>query len=179
VTTHGRILITILPATDSDLSSALAVIWDTYAHSTESWARIMVEQAMSVADTPLAIPYLDKLVKYGLSDFPVVALGKFRGNRKAEEVLLATLGGDRPENAATSLSVLQAWDYVLPVETFSRVLARSNLQISYAALEYAQKINDLAYLPHVSAIAAHADRGLAELAAQVCNELTAHGTWRQ
>jgi hypothetical protein len=178
VTSRGRILVKVAPGTEAELSAALAAIWAPYEASTDYGERLAVEQAMSVADTPLAIPYLAKLVKFGLSDFPVIALGKFRGDRDAEEVLLSTLSGKRSENAPAALSVLGGWDYVLPEDAFSRVLTNAAQPGQLAALDYAKKINNLAYLPAVSACAKGGDPYLANQAAEVRDELAAKGSWR-
>lgn len=170
-TSRGRVQVMVTPGTESELSSVLATIWSPFETAPEYGTR-------QTADTPLAIPYLAKLVEYGSSDSAVRALAKFRGNHDAEDILLDTLGGKRWENAAASLSVLRDWDYVLSADVFSRVLALNSQGLRLAALDYAEKINNLAYASAISDYTADSDTVVAGQAARVRDKLTEKGKWR-
>jgi len=174
---RGVLRIVVTPAAEGELAGVLSELGERF--KTADWqVKRESEEALSIANSPLVLPYLRGLVRYGLTASPVLALAKFKGNPEAEELALTAALESSSWRAIPALSVLAAWDYPLKEADFGKLLSKADPSLKDAALAYAEKINDLHYLSAVSACTADADPAVARDAKHVEDQLKQRGEWR-
>jgi hypothetical protein len=168
---EGVFSVVVLDAGPKNLASALEEYGRRLA-SEDFWEARASEEALCLASTPAAVPYLRTLARSGRSDCAVEALGKFRGDGDALNALLETVRGNTIiPRVEMALDVLRLWHYGLSEPDFEDLIARANPELTVAALRYAEKINGRAYLPAITALVGGADRGVANEALRARNSI--------
>jgi len=177
IAVRGQGLLDVIVLPPSDLAPVILGFAERYGIP-EGLNKRESEEALSIANTPLVLPYLRGLVKYGMTGSPIRALAKFKGNSEAEELVVGAALENDALKTIPALSVLVAWDYPLKEADFGKLLSTSDPDLKDAALAYAEKINDLHYLSGVSDCVADPNLLIARDAKHVEDQLKERGEWR-
>jgi hypothetical protein len=171
----GRLTVIVLAGSDNDVGKALAGYAQVFDETTDYWRRREAEEALSVTESPLVIPYLARLLKTAFMAYPTAALAKFPGNPDAEKIVLSIIRGEGAGDPATVFWVLGEWRYRLSPADFRAVLAGPNTNVAMAALDYAVQVGERAYAPDIAARAAEANEPIATFARRALQGLGAAG----
>lgn len=145
----GELQVVIQAGRQEDLSRAIA----EYAKGLEAsdyWPQRTAVEALSVTNSPEAIPYLRRIADIGFSDLAFGAIAKFRGNAKAELLLRDIAQTSKPRPATGALLVLRGWKYSLSASDLGQVLSRDDAELKLAAMQYAEEVPSRAYIPAIS-----------------------------
>jgi hypothetical protein len=159
----GKFQIVVLFPSEEQLAGVLA----DYAKRLDSldywWQRAALE-ALSVARSPLVIPYLAKVIYQGYTVGNMHALAKFRGNAEAESAVLVAIRA----GSLSALAVADEWGYVLNSADFESLVGHpEDDNVRLTALRYAAKVANKAYLPTVTKLTGDSNAAVADRARQV------------
>jgi hypothetical protein len=155
---RGMFEVVVLPSGETELAGAL----EKLAASTE---------AMCVADSPLAIPYLVKIGKTAPEE-ALRCLSKFRGNPSAEEFVLQQVRHGRESSVAWALEVLGGWHFAIAATDFEQIMNLPGFEVRSQALRYATRVRDPSYLQAIRVHFADPTPGISEQARHVEASLT-------
>jgi len=132
-------------------------------------------EALSVTDSPLVVPYLARLIKSAYGNSAVDALGKFRGDREAEGLLLIEARSRATSRAVLALNVLRKWNHPLAEDDLAFILSNGDAEVRLRALDFARSSNRRAYAPIISSYVEDPDARVAAYARLVLEALKTKG----
>jgi hypothetical protein len=170
---EGVLSVLVLKTNEVELAAAIAEL-ASRLHTTDRWVRRSAEEALLVANSPLVIPYLQKLM-IGENGAVVRALAKFPGNPDAESIVLGVLRTGTIAEAGSALSVMGGWKYLVSGSDMETSMARGNSWLRLIALQYAEAVGSKALVPAVSVYAEDSDPLVAAKAKEVAASLSNRG----
>jgi hypothetical protein len=170
----GTITVTVLDGGASEVSKRIEETAKRFEAGNSSDVQEAAE-ALSVTDSPLVVPCLARLIKTGYGNSAVEALGKFRGEREAEDLLLIEARSRATSRAVLALNVMRKWNYPLAEDDLAFILSNGDAEVRLRALDFARSSNRRAYVPTISSYVGDPDARVATYSRLVTEALSAKG----
>jgi hypothetical protein len=129
-------------------------------------------EALQLAQSPLVIPYLQRLPAFGYTQQAFEGLIKFAGEERAREFVLGSLRSGKARDIVESLNVLSAWGEQIPVSEARLLLTNSDHTVQLETLRYLGRTPSSIYLPLLEEFSNSSDLGIAAAAREAKSALT-------
>jgi hypothetical protein len=121
-------------------------------------------EAISLTDSPSAIPYKIKLIKTGYPEYAFPALAKFRNNDDARKAVIGALTEKRARVAACALRVLSLWKEPIEPEEIAKLAKAEDAILRRAVIEYCESTKSADLSGVITLLANDSDPEIAQTA---------------
>lgn len=137
----GKLVFKVEPSRKEELEKIYSHYLDLIK---ESASRQEADEALSVVEDPLVVPFLLQAGLHGGTQ-ATWALARFPKVKEAQEHYLSLLKGS-PDNILCGLAVLAEWKYELPLAEVRRLMQNEKAFYHDAAVQYIKAVNKPEYL---------------------------------
>jgi hypothetical protein len=117
----------------------LNAVFANYAQELETgdtFRQREVVEALQSAESPLVVPYLERLPQLGYRQQAFAALTRFPTDARARQMVTGALKTSHPQDVLAALSVLRAWGERLPESDLKSLLERPDRLVKLATLQF-------------------------------------------